>query len=321
MSKVGVYVSQGNIGRVCCHCGHTRAEKEYYKTFSQLYYGGYMPLCKDCFRKLYNQYQADYHSSKKAMQRLCMAFDIYWNETVFDQCDKNDGTVIGRYIRSMNLGQHAGKTFDDTIEEGFDFSGDRKPVRETRVAVVDEYDNVVDSLKGVPQSVLDKWGTGFDAIDYNILDSHYKSLKHANPNLNQNQEIFVDELCYTHMQSMKAMRAGDIETYSKLRKSYRESFKQAGLNPETDKSSQAGMSISELLLMISQHTPEEYYKDKARYQDWDGIGDYYKRMVVRPEQNIEYGTADRDPEYCVPDDTFEIEDEDEDYGETQEIPT
>ena len=307
----------------CCCCGVNKQQKDYYKSYSALYLNGYMPICKTCFNQLYEQYKSEYQSSKKAMQRLCMAFDVYWHEDDFDRCDKNDDKVVGRYLKTLNLAHHQGKTFDDSLEEGFAFSGDRKIVNQTRVAMIDEYGNVVDSVKGVSQASLDRWGFGFDPQDYAVLDQHYKLLKTANPNLNPNQEIFVTELCYMHMQSMKSMRENDIETYNKLRKSYRESFKQAGLHAEADTESAEGTAYGELIGMISKYTPEEYYKNKDVYKDWDGKDEYYRRNVIRPEQNIENGTAFRDPEHSIPDfddgdvddgEEVEVYDEDEDYS-------
>ena len=53
--------------------------------------------------------------------------------------------------------------------------------------------------------------------------------------------------------------------------------------------------------MISKYTPEEYYKDKTLYKDFDGIGDYFKRFVLRPLRNLQLGTTDRDKEFFVSD--------------------
>jgi len=53
--------------------------------------------------------------------------------------------------------------------------------------------------------------------------------------------------------------------------------------------------------MISKYTPEEYYKDKKLYKDFDGIGEYFKRFVLRPLKNLQLGTTDRDKEFFVSD--------------------
>ena len=53
------------------------------------------------------------------------------------------------------------------------------------------------------------------------------------------------------------------------------------------------------LELISKYTPEEYYKDKSLYKDFDNVGDYFERFVKRPLKNLICKTSERDKEYCV----------------------
>ena len=61
------------------------------------------------------------------------------------------------------------------------------------------------------------------------------------------------------------------------------------------------------LATISQYTPEEFYKDKTLYEDWDSIGEYFDRHVRRPMQNLMTGTDIRDKEYFVPENSEDDE--------------
>ena len=290
---------------ICCHCGEELNSSEFYKSDSKFYHNSKLPICKDCFIREFGNYLNIYHSSKKAMQRMCMAFDVYFEEDLFDSCDNsNDERVIGNYFRKLNMNQHKGKTFDATIEKGdILLSGDRKPVKEKKAAVIDEYGNEIDGE--INQKDLDRWGTGFDPIDYDILNQHYNYLKKANPNCDGNQEIFIVDLCYTNMQKMKALRESRVDDYNKLTESYRKSFNQAGLKTTSESKASADESWSTFTGIISQYTPEEYYKNKKRYRDFDGLGEYYDRMVGRPIENIITGSTDRDSEYYVHDDDGE----------------
>ncbi len=61
------------------------------------------------------------------------------------------------------------------------------------------------------------------------------------------------------------------------------------------------MKLLELhLLLFLSSVPEEFYKDKALYEDWDEIGDYFERHVCRPMENIMTGSDTRDKEFFVP---------------------
>ena len=42
------------------------------------------------------------------------------------------------------------------------------------------------------------------------------------------------------------------------------------------------------------------YKDKALYEDYDRIGEYFERHVCRPMKNIMTGSETRDKEFFVP---------------------
>lgn len=290
---------------VCCCCGESLSNDKFYRSNSNFYTNGILPICKNCFVRKFGEYSKIYMSNKKAMQRMCMAFDIYFNEDVFDSCDTKDDAVVGKYFRKMNLGQYRDKKFDDSLDEGlFELSGDRKKVKGKRVAIVDEYDNVqeeTESSKISPKDI-EKWGIGFDIVDYGILNSHYKFLKKVNPNCDNNQEIFINDLCYTKMQQLKAVREGRVDDYSKLTESYRKTFQQAGLKTVQDENKTSDDCWSQWTGIISQYTPEEYYKDKQLYADWDDLGEYYQRMAVRPLKNLQLGTNERDKEYYVHDD-------------------
>lgn len=286
---------------VCCSCGEPKSFTQFYKTSSGFYSAGILPICKKCFSSKFGIYAAEYHSNKKAMQRMCMAFDVYFDEDLFDQCDVKDDAVIGKYFRQLNMQQNKGKTFDTSIDNGtFSLSGERKGAMSSdkRVVVVDEYGNEQENEDEINAKDIEKWGLGFQPVDYDVLNTHYKYLKTANPNCDSNQEIFVNDLCYIHMQKMKALRNDDVDNYNKLTESYRKSFKQAGLKTVEDLKTDDetwGVWVGN----VAQYTPEELYKDKNKYKDYDNLGDYYERFAVRPLKNIVLGTQDRDKEFYV----------------------
>lgn len=294
---------------VCCQCLKKLPVNNFYKTQSKFYKTGRLPICKDCFYDdviLYRE-QENFKSTKMAMQRMCMAFDLYFDEDLFDTCDVTDDlkATILKYVRIMNMRQNSNKTFDDTILESPTLlSGERKVVKpKTRVVPIDEYGNEVDIGK-VKKKDTSIWGFGFEPSDYEALNAHYQYLKEANPNCDSNQEIFIKDLCYIQMQKMKALQAGDVDAYNKLMESYRKSFNQAGLSTKDD-NEKTEDCWSSFLSVVSQYTPEEFYLNKQRYSDFDGLGDYFERFIVRPLDNIVEGTQVRDAEFYVHEDDAE----------------
>lgn len=289
---------------VCCCCGESLSNDKFYRSNSNFYTNGILPICKNCFVRKFSEYAKTYMSNKKAMQRMCMAFDVYFNEDVFDKCDTKDDAVVGKYFRHLNLGQHKEKNFDSSLDEGiFELSGDRKRVKGKRVAIVDEYDNVqeeTENLKINPKDI-EKWGIGFDVLDYEVLNTHYKTLTKANPNIDNNQEIFIYDLCYIKAQQMKALRENRLDDYNKMTDSYRKTFQQSGIKMVKENGSVEDFSFGEYIGKIEKFTPAEVYKNQELYRDFESFGSDLKRHVLRPLINLEYGKTDRDSEFCVKD--------------------
>ena len=287
---------------VCCSCGEPLALTKFYKSNSVFYADGHLPICKECFSSKFGHFAAEYHSNKMAMQRMCMTFDIYFNEAAFDSCDTDDSTVLGNYFRKLNLSQHKGKTFEDSIKEGFDLSGDRKPVKETpEVVNVDNDDEENENADMIDPADIEKWGAGLEPTDYTILNSHYRLLSSSNPQCDGNAEIFIIDLCYTKMQQMKAVRESRVDDYKKLTESYIKSFTQAGLKTVKDTNAMEDFTIGVNAETIEKYTPAEYYKNRSLYKDHDNIGDYIERFLLRPLRNLMRGTKDRDAEFFVKD--------------------
>jgi len=223
-----------------------------------------------------------------------MTYDIYYDNTSFEACENdNDDVIVGNYIKKLNLSQHKGKTFNDSIEEGFSF-GDIKAVEN-----VSNCDNNPDPPPD-PKLVA-KWGIGFSPSDYQELEAHYRMLKKNNPNSNNNQEIFIISLCHLYSLMMKSLKHNDLDGYAKANEQYSRTFTKAGFKTAQDIDMGSDDCWGEWVRRIEEYTPAEYYKNKELFKDFDNVGEYFKRFVLRPLRNLMHGTVDRDYEYCVKD--------------------
>lgn len=275
---------------ICSRCDTKfNSPSQFYKSYSDFNARtGHLPICKSCFTQMFNYYLSEYGDGRKAMRRMCFAFDLYYNDDIYSSCIGDMDALAGNYMKKLNLVQYKGRTFEHSIAEGFVFRGQPKPYVKPVKNEISKHD-------------IKRWGAGFESIDYEILNSHYKLLKEANPDCDTNQEIFIDDLCYTKMQQMKALREGKTDDSIKLTDSYRKTFQQAGLNTKREQVQTEEFEISVGIDKIEKYTPAEYYKNKKLYKDFDGLGDYITRLLVRPLRNLERGTNDRDYEYYVKD--------------------
>ena len=122
----------------------------------------------------------------------------------------------------------------------------------------------------------------------------------SNPNADNNQEIFIKSLSSINMLMARALQNGESKEYASLVEQYAKTFKQAGLRTVEEKDASNDETFCMTLGFISDYTPEEFYQDRELYADFDKIGEYMERHILRPMMNLETGSDIRDTEYFVP---------------------
>jgi len=79
----------------CLRCNEIYNSDEFYASDSELHESiGKIPYCRRCLDEMYQNYLKKYEElkyinpDKKAVERLCMALDIYYSDKVFDSAVK-----------------------------------------------------------------------------------------------------------------------------------------------------------------------------------------------------------------------------------------
>ena len=287
----------------CCGKGFNSQKNNFQKTNSPLFQSneGFLPWCKSCTDSYVNilvGFQSQ--NEEQAIEHFCQQVDwVYDIEPL--KCAReisSDRSRISHYAAKKNLNVGNRKTYFDTLKYNYE---------QKLGEVVTSREQVKSDSYNVSASAVDRWGIGFTEIDYKNLDEHYRMLKKNNPNADNNQEIFIKDLCNINMLKIHALQRGDSKEYATLVEQYAKTFKQAGLRTIEEKDNSIDECLGVTLATIAQYTPEEYYKDKSLYKDFDGIGDYFERFVKRPLRNLMMGTNERDREYYVHDEESEDE--------------
>ena len=282
----------------CCKCQkQLDLHKCFYKTFSPLYTEtGFVPMCKSCMNRMADKYMVKYGDKREAMKRVCMAFDLYYSDAIFDKVADEEDTWVGNFMKRLNMSQNRKKTFDDTLDDGVKVSGIlyNKKARELR----EKFEAEEQEKQASPDDIK-KWGAGFKPEDYAEMNRHYALLKSANPRADGNQENYIMDCCRIKMHQLKASREGDMDVFQKMTELYTKNYKNGNLKSAGDSAIAEDFVYGVTVEQIEQYTPAEYYKGKELYRDFDNIGDYFVRMVVRPLKNILLGTRDKDSEFYV----------------------
>lgn len=282
----------------CTCCGRQFKQKNgnFIKVQSVLFQANerYLPVCDMCLSDLLEHYSARLGDEDQAIARVCMHFDIYFDIDLLENCPENT-SLLARfkdYCRRCEAERREGKhTYDEYLADKGDVPEYMRDVKQARHS------------GGLSDEVVERWGKGlFSKEDYDTLETHYQMLKRQNPNCDSNQEIFIKDLCLTKWQQMQAIANHNINDYQKLTQLYQDTFAKAGLKVGQEAIEGGNETFGVTLETISHYTPEEYYKDKKLYKDFDGLGEYLSRFIFRPMKNLILGTKERDKEYSIPED-------------------
>lgn len=194
----------------CFNCGNEYVETNYYNSNSVFYSNiGKIPYCKQCIEKYYQQYYEKYTNEgcltpeKKAIQRLCMVFDIYYRDDVFVSSMnkiKTSGMNISpmsQYMKQIQLQQYKNKSYENTIYEA----------EQENFAMASISD--ISGEITVDQKTIDFFGSGFTDEDYKYLVREYQDWTARHEcNTKAQEEVFKD-ICFNRLQNLKALRKGE----------------------------------------------------------------------------------------------------------------
>lgn len=235
---MAIEVNAANI--LCCKCGksYSRRKGFFAVNYGVLYKGvGYLSVCKECVDKMYNDYLAECEDSKSAVRQMCRKLDLYWNDKVFEMVEKKSTTrtVMTNYIAKLHTNAYLGKSYDDTLtEEGMLWNFDinhNKPTPDIQPEVITSVEKDIDI--DIDDDIIDFWGRGFDAIDYEKLE--YQKAKWLSnysdaSTIDASTELIVKQICLLELDMEKKREEGN-NVSEKLLKAYTDLLGSANLKP------------------------------------------------------------------------------------------
>ena len=281
----------------CCYCGqtYTKLDTNFPASQSELYSGldYHLPVCRKCLDDLFEHYTVVYGGDEDlAIRRICEKFDIYFNQSLLNASRKitKNRSRIHTYISRANLQQYKDKTYDTTLDE--ERSDDNKTIES-----IEDIEDVTE-YKITPK-MIKFWGLDYKPQEYQTLQGYYDELlKLSETKPDIKKQKMMKNLCLIEYQMQSNIQSGkDIGTLSN---SYKSMFEASGLkNDEVDVNKD---SYGTWLAMIEKYTPADYYKDKTKYKDFFGIGEYIERFMFRPLKNLLTGSKEKEKEFWINDD-------------------
>ena len=201
------------ITMTCFRCGETKDEKKFYSTPSEFCkHAGRMSICTDCLDDIYMEYYDKYNAEgytnpdRKAVERMCMALDVYYKDSLFESAKKSwenkpDISIMIYYMRNSRLGANRLKSYDDTIREQYDASKDKEAI----LSIYNDDDKELDRRVAEGQKLF---GSGFDREDYIFLYEQYNDWTARHECNTKSQEELFKQICFTQLDLFKANRSG-----------------------------------------------------------------------------------------------------------------
>lgn len=194
----------------CFYCGNDYVETNYYKSYSKFYSNiGKIPYCKQCIERFYQEYYEKYTNEgcltpeRKAIKRLCMIFDIYYKEDVFNSAmnkikeSNMNISPMGQYVKTIQLAQYHDKSYENTISE-----------EELNDFVAGSIEDMSDS-RNVDKKTIKFFGAGFTDEDYEFLKEQYDDWTARHECNTKAQEEVFKRICFKQLEILKATRKGE----------------------------------------------------------------------------------------------------------------
>lgn len=231
----------------CVSCGKEMNDEKnnYYYSDKTWFSMGYkVPYCKDCIRKIYDEYYTGFRrrgfldADKLAIRRVCMACNVYYCDKAYELAkntkDKNSRTtMIDSYFNKINLKQfrigNKAKTYDHTLLEDR-AEMERLGLQETSNKItMNEGENnspLPEEQISISRKTKEFFGKGFTDEDYAFLQKEYDDWISRHECNTKPQEMLFKRLCFIQLKINRAETNGlDTKDLDKELRSYLDSAK------------------------------------------------------------------------------------------------
>lgn len=253
---------------MCCGKIYDVRKGNFSKTQSQWFMGndGYLPWCNECKEEMFNFYVKKYGDENEAIKRLAMLFDMFYCDGLLEAADHSTpgSPKINTYMGRLNMRQHAGKSYDDTLDQ-------------------EKKDALAAGRTGntkVTQKMIRFWGDGFDERDYLFLEDHYQNWITRQECKTVSQETLFKQIAKAELNSEKAYATGDTKKIKEATDNLLNLMTSANVKPNQTNDNALAESNTFGTLIQKWEEEEPIPEPAPEWQDVDGIGKYFRVWVL-----------------------------------------
>lgn len=273
---------------ICSMCGSSykaRSARYFPRSYgSQLWAGweGYLPVCKSCLEKLYENYYTKLKNENASIRRICMKFDYYYSSIIVQKAKQDrekeeqklldsGKSLIFYYLDIICRQEYQSKNYDNTISEESIARQVITDASDIDVASQILEDAEDDSDRVLRQDLIYSWGEGFHPEEYLDLQEEYEDWMTRYIVDSKAREQLIKEACKTKILMSRALKENNTEQYSKLSDLWKKNMDAAELSPRAEKAAAKETEIP-LGVMVQRFENERPIgKPDPEWEDVDGI--------------------------------------------------
>lgn len=186
----------------CSCCKQEKYEERYFwKSYSYIYLdSGRLPVCKECFKNIFDRLENKYNSNIKALKHTCFNFDIYFDDKLASELrNKKIEDFIDEYMKIINRNsRYRGKTsIDNSIEDKINCAFEANEVK-------------------INNDMVERWGAGLREEDYMFLENKFNEFSTAYQCKRPAEKMLLEQISKCLLRSDEALRNGDATGFEKM---------------------------------------------------------------------------------------------------------
>lgn len=257
----------------CCGKKYVRQKDNFFAGYSNLWAANdhYLPVCKHCIEKMFNQYAVALSNEDEAIRRICMKFDLYYSQSLLDSTSRHSPNVtrMTAWFKQLNMAQHHGKTFDDYLTE-------------SEGRIVYDPEDALETRGKVSQRMMEFWGPGFNENDYVLLDREYKDWTSHYECKSKVQEALFKDISMAQLVVTRAYRSGDVKELKAASDNLQSLLGSANIKPNQTNENALAENNTPGMLIEKWEKTRPIPEPAPEWRDVDKIGHYIRVWVLSP---------------------------------------
>lgn len=264
--------------------------EDFYMATSKIFNSGKMPICKHCMKEYV--YNNNKNANVERFKDILRISDYPFFEALWKTSVDSRSETVGMYFKNVWF------NFKDKTWKDSDVVNTLTDVELGKSDIVTTNYNDKELAKN--------WGNGYSIDELYWLEEYYATWKLKHDLSEIPIQRLVRRICITELKIRTAEEKNS--STEKLDKILMDLMEKASLTPKNtkdikDNDTQRAWGL--FIRDIEKYKPAEYFKDKALYEDEDGIFEYFNRFILRPMKNLLCSTRDFDKEFNIEDETLE----------------